>query len=202
MTKTKENWLKYVAEVPGLDASVSGVAANHLTDNKNEYLDFLGQLPVDLNADSSQVEDSFSINVDHNWCLCEMPEGEFPRVYVYQSLDRVIEAILKREGKETAVWVTYGVPLRITKPEKQGPNKSRYLLLPNNLAVEVAAGEPNVISQLDLPDGLEVQEEGWLGDQGYLECQNYYFSAQIPNDAFSADDSQDEDDEDSGMNSV
>lgn len=51
----------------------------------------------------------------------------------------------------------------------------RYLLLPNQLAAVVSNTEPfALLSQDILPDNLETQDEGWMGDPTYLKDQSFY----------------------------
>lgn len=206
MNKLQENWNKYVSSVPVFPA-VGDEAHQAVTDDVNDYLAFAEQLPPSLDllaADSSDAPLKFSSGLEHHWCLCDMPEGEFPRVHIYQSLSRLVESIVKREGQETAVWVTYGVPLRLTKPwSLAGGKKVRYLLLPNNLAAVVSGSEPfSIISQDELPSDIEIQDEGWLGDPEYLNYQDYYLSADMDDDSFTNDSSPGDDDEDQDLNSV
>lgn len=206
MNKLQENWNKYVSSVPVFPA-VGDEAQQAVTDDVKDYLAFAEQLPPSLDllaTDSSDAPLKFSSGLEHHWCLCDMPEGEFPRVHIYQSLSRLVESVVKREGQETAVWVTYGVPLRLTKPwALSGGKKVRYLLLPNNLAAVVSGSEPfSIISQDELPSDIEIQDEGWLGDPEYLNYQDYYLSADMDDDSFTNDSSPDEDDEDQDLNSV
>lgn len=206
MTKLQESWNKYIASVPVIFEEAANTEPP-VTDDVNEYLSFAEKLPSSLDlivTDSTDDSLKFSSGVDHHWCLCDMPEGEFPRVHIFQSLARLVESVAKREGQETAVWVTYGVPLRLTKPcNLAGGKKVRYLLLPNNLAAIVSNDAAfSVVSQEELPADIEIQDEGWLGDPEYLNYQDYYLSADMDNDSFTNDTSSDEDDEDQDLNSV
>jgi hypothetical protein len=115
--------------------------------------------------------------IEHHWCLYESPEGDFPRVYVFPSLTSLIEAVSKREGKEVAVWVMYGVPLRLTKlTQRAGSSDTydRYLLLPNQMAVRIATGNVQLIEQDKLPSSVEVQDDGWLGDPAFNQSGSFF----------------------------
>lgn len=74
----------------------------------------------------------------------------------------------------------------------------RYLLLPNQMAMTVSLDrEPQLIQQSLLPESLELQDEGWLGDPDMLRDQHYFTEGYVEDDQFSADpDMDDEDDED------
>lgn len=202
MNKTQEKWKEYLASVPGLAASIQS-DDKAVDDDSANFSSFVSALPGEVSGGLGDVQDkeelSLKKSIEHHWCLCDMPEGEFPRVYVYSSLPRLIEAIEKREGDETAVWAMYGIPLRLTKTIKLAGNKqSRYLLLPNNMAAVVGGQESGkIIDQSLLPDDLAVQEEGWLGDPDYLEDQHYFLdtNSSIADDSFSDDMDLDSDDE-------
>lgn len=119
MSKLKEKWLEYAASVPGLDAAVQP-SDIEVDDSAKEYQLLFDTMPTDV---AEQMQDTvkqddeanWPRSVEHHWCLCEMPEGEFPRIYIFPSLQRLAEAIAKREGKETACWAMYGVPLRLSQ---------------------------------------------------------------------------------------
>lgn len=202
MSNLKENWEKYIATVPGLDASIlpSTLPGD---DSEVEYKSFLSELPANVVADMEDAspkqseELKWEQTIEHHWCLCEMAEGDFPRVFAFPNVQRLVEAIAKREGDETAVWVMYGVPLQLTQsiPHAQRENEStRYLLLPNQLAAVVSKTEPyRLIEQTLLPDNLELQEEGWLGDPAMMQDQSYYIEGIVDSESFdSGEDDEDE----------
>jgi len=206
MSKLKEQWEKYISTVPGLSDAIDPPALP-VEDSDVEYSSFVSSLPADVGsemgreASAGQEEPDWGRTIEHHWCLCEMPEGDFPRVFAFPSLQRLTEAIAKREGQETAVWPMYGIPLRLTKPAnnpKQPVSATRYLLLPNQLAAVVSSVEPyQLVDQIILPESLETQDEGWLGDPQMLKDQSYFLPGVIEDDDFSADPDLDgEDDED------
>jgi hypothetical protein len=94
----------------------------------------------------------------------------------------------------------FGVPLRLTKalpnPKKPGA-LTRYLLLPNQLAAVVSSDEGfQLIPQTVLPDSLEMQDEGWLGDPDLLKEQGYFIDGFVEEDEFSTDPDMGPDDDD------
>lgn len=211
MSKLKEQWEKYIATVPGLDHVVVQPKPP-LEDSAVEYSSFVAQLPSDVvatmgDASPKQSEElPWEHTVEHHWCLCEMPEGDFPRVFVFPTLQRLTEAIAKREGQEVAVWPMYGIPLRMTKAipnPNNGGALTRYLLLPNQLAAVVSVKEPyKLIEQSVLPDDIETEDEGWLGDPTMLEQQGYFVDGYVEEDDFSADPDMNVDDDDDDPNYV
>lgn len=207
MSKLREKWEQYVAEVPGM-CEVIHPPPDAIDDSDVEFESFVGTLPSDVaepvrEAISGPDEMPWHKTIDHQWCLCEMPEGDFPRVFAYSSLERLVEAIASREGEETAVWPMYGVPLRLTRSlpnAKRHEGRVRYLLLPNQKAAVISKDEPfRLIDQSLLPENLELQDEGWLGDPEMLKEQEYYMEGYVEEDQFSADpdmDGEDDDDDD------
>ena len=182
MAKAEARWEAYKAQVPGL-AELLQRTPPVVEDETLEYRQLADQLPEDI-ADWLRTEpppegtQDWSQVIEHHWCLCDMPEGDFPRVHLYTTIQGLTEAIARREGQETAVWAMYGVPLRLTKPVTTGDGqKSRYLLLPNQLAAPVStSGEFRLVTQESLPENLETEEDGWLGDPTYFSNQRYYLS--------------------------
>ena len=200
MNKSQEKWKDYLDNVPGLEAAIAQRDSKPTTDESSDFSCFANNLPKEIKENLSGNVESEPLNLagqlDHHWCLCDMPEGDFPRVHVFSSLPRLLNAISKREGSETAVWVTYGIPLRITKALKSAKGQTRYLLLPNNLAATIGGEDSGrIIDQSLLPDDLVIQEEGWLGDPDYLEDQHYFMetNASIDEDSFSGDSDVDSD---------
>jgi len=135
----------------------------------------IASLPTDLQDKYiSSVEDNPSLKIDldftSKWCLCEMPEGGYPRVFLFNELAVLLDAIIKREGTDTAVWITYGTAFQLTRSvTKPNGNKVRYLLLPDDKAIKLdAEQQPTVIDSSLLPEDLETQDDGWLGENNTL----------------------------------
>ncbi len=179
MSKAKTKWQQHSNDIPGLSEAISRTAAT--TDADTEYGSLLAALP---SAASERLRDDVETGlehmhqlIEHHWCLYESPEGEFPRVFVFPSRASLVEAVSKREGKEVAVWVMYGVPLRLTKlTQRPGSQDAydRYLLLPNQMAVKIASGDVQLLEQGKLPSSVEVQDDGWLGDPALTESGGFF----------------------------
>jgi hypothetical protein len=183
-----EKWEAYKSSIPGL-ASLLKPALTAASDSDIEYNSLTGKLPSDVLAkmvDTKHASSESTINISHHWCLCDMQEGDFPRVHVYPNLQSLTEAIAKREGKETAVWAMYGIPLQLTKPVlKPNGDKQRYLLLPNQMAVTVGSKEDYQMVEQSLLPAMDLEETGWLGNPLYLESQQFYTPGFVDDDQFS-----------------
>ena len=183
-----EKWEAYKSSIPGL-ASLLKPALTAASDSDIEYNSLTGKLPSDVLAkmvDTKHASSESTINISHHWCLCDMQEGDFPRVHVYPNLQSLTEAIAKREGKETAVWAMYGIPLQLTKPVlKPNGDKQRYLLLPNQMAVTVGSKEDYQMIEQSLLPAMDLEETGWLGNPLYLESQQFYTPGFVDDDQFS-----------------
>jgi len=181
-------WDNYRKTVPGLTEQPAQIE----DDNVLAYNRMLSHLPNELAnqlRQTSKQEADWPKQIEHSWCLCDMPEGEFPRVHIYKDLHQLVEAISKREGQTTAVWPMFGIPLRLSKAFKRQKDGllCRYLLLPNQKAVLIAPNEPvKLLDQTELAEELEIEEDGWLGDQIHLKSQSYFVPG-IENDQFSND---------------
>ncbi len=188
--EVSSKWDNYKKVVPGLDNIYAPDLAED--DNVLAYKKMLSSLPVELAAQLNQGNDKpteWPKQIEHAWCLCDMPEGEFPRVHIYKDLTQLVEAISKREGHTTAVWPMYGIPLRLSKSFKRQRDGvlCRYLLLPNQKAILIAPNEAlKLLDQTELTEELEIEEDGWLGDQVHLKSQSYFVPG-IEDTEFSAD---------------
>jgi hypothetical protein len=185
----------------GVKSYVDAASIDNVDDEVVDYREAVHKMPSAVSnffeSYSLEKESSWS-TVTHHWCLADMPEGDFPRVYAYSSLKSLVAAIANREGTETAVWPLYGIPLRLTKTIQSSRGKVRYLLLPNNKAVIVREGddEPELVDQATLDGSIELEEEGWLGDPSYFKEKDYFVEGYVSDDAFSADPDMDDDDDD------
>ena len=100
-----EKWEAYKSSIPGLD-SLLKPALTTPSDSDIEYNSLTEKLPSDVLAQMQGTkqgasEQVWGASIAHHWCLCDMQEGDFPRVHVYPNLQSLTEAIAKREGKET-----------------------------------------------------------------------------------------------------
>lgn len=188
--ESSSKWDNYKKVVPGLD--VAEMAQTVEDDNAIAYKKMLANLPGELAEQLQQTNDKpveWPKQIEHAWCLCDMPEGDFPRVHMYKDLTQLVEAIAKREGQTTAVWPMYGIPLRLSKAFKRQRDGilCRYLLLPNQKAILIAANETlKLVDQVELVEELEIEEDGWLGDQVHLKSQSYFVPG-IEDTQFSTD---------------
>lgn len=195
MSKLKEKWKAYVDTVPGMEECITP-APIVPEDADIEFQSLTNSLPDDIveqvQESRADPDEDWNQLVEPQWCLCEMMEGDFPRVYAFRSLSMLAAAIAKREGTETAVWLLWGIPLRLSQAISQSTGGEtvliRYLLLPNQKAAVVSkTGQFQIIDQSLLPAGMEIQEEGWLGDPLYLEDPSFYTPGFIDDDSFSDD---------------
>ncbi len=119
------------------------------------------------------------------WCICEMPEGDFPRVKMYPKIEPLVRRLGELEGQETAVWVFYGIPLRFTLP--YGKSRGRFLFLPGEIeALSIPKSEhdkPERVSA-ELLGHMEWQDDGWLGDPSFSEgvAEDYFVGKIKPAD--------------------
>jgi hypothetical protein len=153
----------------------------------------------------SLLEDDYP--VDPKFCLCEIPEGEYPQVRVFMrgGAEALVRYIGSLEGKEVAAWAFLGVPLRLTVVDPK--LKRRYLILPGGthaLVVPKTDKEPiETVSVDDLPD-LDMSNEGWLGESAFLESKSFYLRepgadsrpSGNPNDSDEENDEDEDEDED------
>ena len=138
------------------------------------------------------------------WCLCEFPEGEFPKVRLFRSPDNLARYMRRLEGQEVAVWAFYGVPLSFTAPDPKF--NRRYLCLPGNQeAILIPSSPTESIQRVDISIlellGLDVQEDGWLGDPRLAEGTGAFYEPPEPlpdgtTNTTTDEEDDDEDDED------
>ena len=181
---TKE-WTRYLDSLAV--RAVTNEATSEVDDDEHLYNDRLQKLPSDVldiieNSVAESDEPDFQ-EVANKWVLCNMPEGEFPTVSIYPTLARLADAIAKQEGKETAVWAMYGLPLQLTQGVSGPGGVTRFLLLPNQTAAVVGSkSSGEIISCEDLPDGIQLQDGGWLGDPSWVNAGNYFIDGHSPAD--------------------
>ena len=153
---------------------LQGITEEVKSKEQLEAESLIDSLPADLQGKYlNSIEDTklkLDLDFTSKWCLCEMPEGGYPRVFMFNDLTVLLEAIIKREGTDTAVWVTYGTAFQLTRAvTKPNGNKVRYLLLPDDKAIKLdAEQQPTVIDSSLLPEELETQDDGWLGENNTL----------------------------------
>lgn len=204
MTESGNKWEAHLKEIPGMPDKFSK-EVEEVDDFDLEMMAALEELPSSIaakvvNTANSRSEPAWEQLIDHKWCICEMAEGDFPRVFCFANLQSMIEAVAKREGSETAIWPMFGVPLQISKPlNTLEGGVIRYLILPNGKAAVVSKSAAfKIVDQSLLPANLEIQDEGWLGDPDYVSSKEYYEAGFIEADAFT-DDPDEENTEDGNV---
>lgn len=111
--------------------------------------------------------------------LCEMPEGAFPKIQSFATLQDIAQALNCLEGHETAVALFYGQHLSLSKLQATEDGRQfRYLFLPDNQVALSGSKLPlRVISTALLPDDIEREQSGWLGDPAAVDSGSYYYEA-------------------------
>lgn len=176
----------------GMEELINSMSFSEVDDETLEYQRDVANSPSSVASalEEYNIEKDPGWNsLEHRWCLADMPEGDFPRVYAYTSLKSLVSAIASRDGTETAIWPLYGIPLRVSKPVPGAKGKVRYLLLPNSKAVIIKEGSDDleIIDQALIQDVVELEEEGWLGDPSYFNDKDYFIDGYVSDDAFTAD---------------
>lgn len=186
-----ERWRELVQSLPAakglfLDSKtpVDNVATAELarsrTDEELCFSHVMSDLPLSV-VTALRTQDSQTDDIDRpplrvaNWCLADMPEGDFPRVYVFSTLRGLVSAIASREGRDTAVWPFYGFPLRLTRAvPRSGGTSQRYLQLDPRVCVAVSSsGELVPLRNIDV-DSIGIEEEGWLGDPAMRRSEFFH----------------------------
>lgn len=162
-----------------------------------EYASSLTELPLALSDRITRPDTQEAVDVDTSpsWCVCEMPEGDFPRVRVFGEFETMLRHVGKLENNEVSVWVFYGVPLSITQLDTDG---SRYIFTSRTEAFRLPftpAEEVTSVSRAHA-NHLRVQEDGWLGDPSMTKsASDKYYVHEAPRD----DEFDPSDDDDGGM---
>jgi hypothetical protein len=94
-------------------------------------------------------------------CLVEAPDGDWPLLRQFHSLEDLVRRLGQLEGEDVVAWAFFGIPLPFTR----GPQ--RYLALPDGvraITVPLYEGGPiRAVPLQDVLDTLGVQEDGFLG---------------------------------------
>jgi len=111
------------------------------------------EVPAEPHADEPEFE-----AIGYRFCLVESPEGDYPRIRLFNDAIGLAKRLASLEGQEIAAWPFYGLPMSFTK----GP--IRHLLLPDGTALTIPAlkgQEPEVVTTPT--DVSDMQEDGFLG---------------------------------------
>ena len=150
-------------------------------------------LAVSERIERPDAEEVVDVDNPFSWCVCEMPEGDFPRVRVFSEFDALIRHVGKLEGQEVSAWVFYGTPISLTELDEIG---NRYLMTSRQEVFKIPTVATDPISVLGSSQisQLNVQEDGWLGDPSLTEsATSTYYAREAPQD-----DEFDPDDDDQG----
>lgn len=194
-SKTQAAWDKLLEELTShAREKLSGSATEkEETADSDEYLWLVRSLPTP-SADAFQSipakPPSEPDDVTPRWCLCEMPEGGYPKIRIFHDLAGLCRHITRLEGEEISVWPFYGVPIRFTTSRDGTPGR-RYVFLPHEAqAVELPChpeDEPKLVPteglNVGVTDALDFQYDGWLGDPALAEASlggNYYQGGKPP----------------------
>jgi hypothetical protein len=168
------------------------------------YLSSIAHLPLQV-KEALLPADNQEYKLDlpsHKWCLCESPEGDYPNVYAYNKFKDLLKALSSRIGKETSVWIFYGLPLPVAKIKKPETADEYYLLLPNKAAVKItSSGDTTVVNSDDLDsESLENLTHGWLGDDSVMTSQYFNQGITEKEESKKIDDKSDNNDQDFNNN--
>lgn len=166
-----------------------------LDEASQDYAASVMGLPLLVSERIERPDTEESVDVDNpfSWCVCEMPEGDFPRVRVFSEFDALARHVGKLEGQEVSVWIFYGTPISLTEKDDYG---DRYLKTSRQEAFKVPTvptGVALAVSSSQVSQ-LHIQEDGWLGDPSLTEsATSTYYAREAPQD-----DEFDPDDDDQG----
>lgn len=181
LSKSQQSWNRILGELPGLQSQQPGSAtAEAVNPEEAEFSKLLADLPgLQLpELTPPAFEDEVVAQADQHpprFCLCEMPDGEYPNVRIFKGVEGLVTYLGKLEGDDMAVWAFYGIPLRFTVPDKGG---HRYLFLPGEQeAIPIPRTDMEPIQKIaaDLLE-LDFQADGWIGDPVMAEASSpdYY----------------------------
>jgi len=191
-------WEVFKSAVPGLADRLDSIERLP-EDSGVAYRQLMNSLPEDVQElvranHLKSDEINWQKEIKHVWCLCDMAEGEFPKTYEFETLQDLVAAITRAEGRETALVAFYGIRLPFSKLQATNEGKRyRCLFLPNEMAA-LTGEQFQIIEQSLLEAGVEIEEQGWVGDPAFLETPTYYTPGYVEDNEFSADPDLDDDD--------
>lgn len=195
-TDNKKRWAKLLQTLPEelRSSRLSKATGDSLDEEQLTYKNTVEKhvSPELLDRLPRSSEDVPEVASDPAWCICEMPEGDFPRIRVFQDFEVMVRHLANLDGQEVSAWVFFGSPLSFTTHDVAG---YRYLLTSSSEAYRVSKDEGPVIS---VPVGklqdVSLREDGWLGDVELAEAssESYYLSEPPKDDEFDPDDDLDD----------
>lgn len=166
-----------------------------LDEAQQDYAAGLTSLPLSLAERIARPDTQETVDVDTSpsWCVCEMPEGDFPRVRVFSDFEVMLRYVGKLEKNEVSVWIFYGVPVSMTQLDTDG---SRYIITSRTEAFRLpfaAAEDVLAVDRASIND-LRTQDDGWLGDPSLTKsaAPSYYVHEAPRDDEFDPSDDDDE----------
>ena len=196
MTRSDNNkWSKLLSSLPkmvGDHHQSKATAVASLDEEEHVYASSLTSLPLTLSEriGRPEAQEVVDVGTSFSWCVCEMPEGDFPRVRLFGDFETMVRHVGKLEGDEVSVWVFYGTPISITQ---RGSDGSRYIITSvNREAFRIPqTDKESLITSPSPASGLPgLQEDGWLGDPSLTETATaaYYAHEGPKDDEFDPDD--------------
>ena len=155
-----------------------------LDEAEQDYAANLTGLPIALSDRITRPDAQEIVDVDTSpaWCVCEMPEGDFPRVRVFGDFEVMVRYVGKLERSEVSVWIFYGVPVSVTQVDADG---SRYIFTSRTEAFKLPFATAEEVTLVDRTSvsHLRIQEDGWLGDSSLTKSAvNSYYVHDTPRD--------------------
>ena len=161
MAKSRDQFSDWLGLVPGAGPRLGGVG-----DERETFERWLASVPgpaARLLRDPAAAvdddgEDEPYPDVVPRYGLCEAEDGHMPVLRMFSSPEALAHRLAELEGRDVVAWAFHGSPLSFTR----GP--VRYLELPDGSAVRVPSVGGLGLERLEaLPDGVEPQDDGFLG---------------------------------------
>jgi hypothetical protein len=195
-TDNKKRWVKLLQTLPAelRSSRLSKATDDSLDENQLNYKATVEKhiSPELLDRLPRPSEVTPEIASDPAWCVCEMPEGDFPRIRVFQDFEVMVRHLANLDGQEVSAWVFFGSPFSFTTHDAAG---YRYLMTSSSEAHRISkdAGPVTSVPASKLQN-VSLREDGWLGDVELAEAssESYYLSEPPSNDEFDPDDDLDE----------
>jgi len=192
-----EKWSKLLSSLPKeveRHLQPKAMADALLDEDEQAYAASLTALPLALveRLGRPETQEAVDVDVPLSWCVCEMPEGDFPRVRVFNDFETMARHVGKLEGDEVSVWIFYGTPIPITQPGRDG---ARHMITSRREAFRIPRGEREEVSSIVIENKtvMTLQDDGWLGDPSLTETATaaYYVHESPKDDEFDPDDGGD-----------
>jgi len=167
---------------------------------ESEFRTLLRSLPESLQQEVQEVIEPdptvFSEQEEAKWCIVKIPEGEFPRILILDSLEDMMTKLNEAEGEEASMIPFYGSPMPFTMRDSAG---FRYLFLANGQEAARLNDPEMLLVEASFVDTLPKQDDGWLGDPDLAEAaigDYFYTEAEEEVEALGEEEEEDDDDND------